>query len=199
MPGSSILTIWSPILTITRHTFFKLIAKKRSPRQENSDSSTEDMLPSKYQVHKPSVGEKLPNVAETQFLAQYIEKWNAELKNRKRAVTFNVCNRWEKCQKPKPNQKTTTKQAVTKTNSINCSASGWKEEKRSPKRREDYRRNKTLHTSENAGDWETKNVFAGGWEARVGRSTWGRKEWIWNVASHAWTGMNCFKIIFLIQ
>lgn len=40
------------------------------------------MLPSKYQVHKPSVGEKLPNVAETQFLAQYIEKWNAELKNR---------------------------------------------------------------------------------------------------------------------
>ena len=82
MPGSSILTIWSPMLTITRHTFFKLIAKKRSPRQENSDSSSEDdMLPSKYQVHKPSVGEKLPNVAETQFLAQYIEKWNAELKN----------------------------------------------------------------------------------------------------------------------
>lgn len=83
MPGSGILTIWSPILTIMCHTFFKLTAKKRSPRQENSDSSTkDDMLPSKYQVHKPSVGEKLPNVAETQFLAQYIEKWNAELKNR---------------------------------------------------------------------------------------------------------------------
>ena len=36
---------------------------------------------SKYQLHKPSVEEKLPNVAETQFLAQYIEKRNAELKN----------------------------------------------------------------------------------------------------------------------
>ena len=36
---------------------------------------------SKYQLHKPSVGEKLPNVAETQFLAQCIEKRNAELKN----------------------------------------------------------------------------------------------------------------------
>ena len=82
MPGSSILTILSPILTITRRTFIKLIAKKRSPRQENSDSSSEnDMLPSKYQVHKPSVGEKLPNVAET-FLAQYTEKRNAEIKNR---------------------------------------------------------------------------------------------------------------------
>ena len=83
MPGSSILTVLSPILTITRHTFLKLIAKKRSPQQENSDSSSEDDMPlSKYQLHKPSVGEKLPNVAETQFLAQYIEKRNAELKNR---------------------------------------------------------------------------------------------------------------------
>ena len=25
------------------------------------------------------------------------------------------------------------------------------------------------------------------------------KSEIWNVASHAWTGMNCFKIIFLIR
>lgn len=83
MPGSSILTILSPILTITHHIFSKLIAKKRSPQQENSYSSSEDDTPlCKYQLHKPSVGEKLPNVAETQFLAQYIEKRNAELKNR---------------------------------------------------------------------------------------------------------------------
>ena len=105
MPGSSILTILSPILTITRHTFFKLIVKKRSPRQENSDSSSEDdMLPSKYQVHKPSVGGKLPNVPETQFLAQCIEKWNAELKNRNSTdskTSSDIQRMWQVREMPK--------------------------------------------------------------------------------------------------
>lgn len=91
MPGSSILTILSPILTITHHTFLKLIAKKRSPQQENSYSSSEDDTPlCKYQLHKPSVGATNLKKIEARDRTQYLHCGMDQLFTQEEMAASNI-------------------------------------------------------------------------------------------------------------